>query len=168
MKKISNFTFFVLFATFATIVGCKEERDLQLGEPFSKLDGISATWKLVQITQTDGLATDPTKRQLVLPEDFLGDTPMTITFNSALGAYTAQSGTTILNLVGESGTWAFDDDNYPTAIAFDGSWWSLLTPTRTVDNVLKIATDHYCTITDDSGAPIAAPTIGYIYTFERQ
>lgn len=168
MKKLFNLRLLLILISLSTVVGCKEEQDLQLGEPFSKLDGINDTWILASIVQIDGLATDPTKRQLDLPEDFIGDSPMSITFDSTAGTYSVQSGNTILNLLGDSGTWSFDDDNYPTSISFNGTVWNLLAPTRRVDNTLKISTAHYCTIVDDTGAQVPAATVSYIYTFERQ
>ena len=111
------------FAKIATITlvfsvlfsACNKDFDPNLpplGDPAVALNG---TWKLQTITQTDQVIKAKEKPSLDITEFVLNGGAVTASFNNTTKAYTLTS-TARVNYLGTSGTFAFDDPNYPTKI----------------------------------------------------
>jgi dolichyl-phosphate-mannose--protein O-mannosyl transferase len=137
--------------------GCKE--DPKLYPESSKLEGINATWVLTKVSQID-----PTNKEEILDVSFVfteGE-PIELTINSTDFTYQFNNGNPLY--MGNSGTWAFDDNNYPTKIKIIHDLKSeevkLLRSIRTVDQTLSIALDRSC-----DGGTI---TTTYQYEFKRK
>lgn len=147
------------------IVGaCKKDVIPPIGEPASKLAGINATWRLTKVEQFDDKVAGDSKTFDITSFFTTGSAP-TIQFDSAAKTFRYNAGAAP-NFLGDSGSWRFDDDNYPTVIfAKDGTagrerTWVLGGPTRPVDTQLKLAIRRNGCAADASYA--------YLFTFTRQ
>jgi hypothetical protein len=149
---------------------CQETKDLVLEAPMSKITGISDTWKLSKVVQADLLTNIPERSELDLSNLYIGTEPMSISF-TADGNYTLTPGTT-LNYIGGSGTWSFNNNDYPTQINLVSNGVNttlqLFAPTREVDNTLEVGAIQYCSVPDNNGVLQATPAVGYMYIFDRQ
>jgi len=111
--KRSYIFFNLLIAILATgLTACQE--DYVLDPAPSKLDGIDGTFTVSQVMQLDP-NTFGEFNSLDITDVFVGDTPAQITFDSESGSFTYETGTTI-DFIGASGSWAFDNNDYPTKI----------------------------------------------------
>lgn len=162
---------FCLLIFLASLSSCQETQDLVLDPPLSKVVGISDTWRLTQIVQVDFLTKIPERRERDITTLAIGANPMTVSFTTD-GNYSLNAGSSLNYLGAESGTWAFNNNDYPTLINISAnginSELSLYGPTREIDSYLKVGVQRYCNIPDDNGVPQATPTLGYVYIFERQ
>jgi hypothetical protein len=99
--------------TLALVVaGCKPESPVLDPAP-SKLEGINDTFTLVEVMQVDYNGIGLT--ELDVSGIFIGSTPATIAFNSGDKTFTYNTGTS-LDFLGSGGSWAFDNDDYPTKL----------------------------------------------------
>jgi len=111
MKMNINNTVFVL-TLLCVISACKKDRP-ELDPPGSKLEGINANWTLVEVEQIDiNNVAEPT---LDVSEAYLNNSSMEIKFNSESFSYEVLYGNTPA-FFGNSGTWKFDDNEYPANI----------------------------------------------------
>ena len=149
-----------LVAVFG-FTGCDSDDIPPIGDAGSKLDGINATWDLVQVNVTDETSFPVATRDFTNFYTSASNTPQ-ITFNSADFSYsTAFSGKR--NFFGSGGTWAFDDNDYPTMITLNstdaGTIVVPLTNTiRPTDSRLKIEVQKTCN---------GSVTSKYLFEFER-
>ena len=146
-----------LILVITAFSGCKE--DPKLHPESSKLEGINATWVLTKVSQID-----PGNKDEVLDVSFVfteGD-PVEMTINSAYFTYQFKNGNPLY--MGNAGTWAFDDNNYPTLITINHDSKTeevkLLRTIRTVDQILSFELNRYC----DGGTK----TTTYQYEFTRK
>ncbi len=157
--KIQNIIFVLIaVATFS----CSEDRP-KLGPPSSKLAGINDTWVLTGVEQLDENATR--NNILDVSSVYIGSIPTEISFDSDSFTYVVIAGTSP-NFMGDSGTWSFDDNNYPTlfTITHDGitERCSLNRTVRTVDQTLEFKYSRYC------DPDLSKKTVSYNYTFTRK
>lgn len=142
------------------VLGCKPER-ATLGPPSSKLEGINDSFVLEKVIQVD--MADALAPELDITDAYLGANPMVITFNSTDFTWNITENDSP-NFMGASGSWAFDDNEYPTLINLtDGSSGitqvlPLDATIRETDNLLKFTFSKGC------GSDI---TVGYKYEFRR-
>ncbi|MBL7831079.1 MAG: DUF5004 domain-containing protein [Saprospiraceae bacterium] len=164
MKTINIIQFFILLIAFTA---CKKEK-FEIGTPFSKVKGISSTWELKEVWQTDEIAeTAP----LNVTDLMVGTTPSIITFTENGRTYNLQTGTSF-QFIPDSGTWKFDDDEYPTQVTLNSSGndyeLALQKPVREIaDNTLEykyIRPIGNCTVLE--GGKKGA--VGYIYKYVRK
>lgn len=143
MKKITRslLPLLVCLVVLAT-TGCSEKKDLVLGEPFSKLEGINGAWRLAQVEQV-GLKEGSKQWGFDLSSALVGADPAQITFNSSdfSFAYVANGSRDLLKISG--GTWNFDDNDYPTLVSLNDAGGQalnlkLLAAIRVIDNQLKL------------------------------
>lgn len=157
MKKHSIILTLVL-AVLVGLSGCKKE-EYVLEPPASKLEGINATFSLARVIQVDQL-TFEVDNSLDVSSVFIGQTPARITFDSDAGTFNYQTGSTI-DFIGASGTWAFDDNDYPTKITMNNGAdtydVTLIRTIRPQDN-LEFQLDRSC------GGQLI---FSYQYIFER-
>lgn len=157
MKKHSIILTLVL-AVLVGLAGCKKEEYVLDPAP-SKLEGINGTFSLAKVMQVDQLTFD-VNNSLDVSSVFVGETPARITFDSDAGTFTYDAGSTI-DFIGSSGTWAFDNNDYPTQISMNNGVdtydVTLLRTIRPQDN-LEFQLDRSC-----SGSLV----FSYQYFFER-
>ncbi len=165
--KNTRIIFLTLSATFLMLnQGCEED-DREVGTPFSKSEGLTATpWVVAETYLVD--ESNPSKPERNLTAQFTeGGNPLEINFD-ANGSFSVTPGVG-LSFFPLSGTWSFDDSDAPrqlillstegvTTIAPLGG------PTRIVDQQLKINfAKRFC---DDDGEQKAV--LGYRLVFNRK
>ncbi|MEY5043395.1 MAG: hypothetical protein RJA19_622 [Bacteroidota bacterium] len=140
--------------------GCKPETEGEIGEPFDKVAGISGTWELRAFLQQD--LNSPVKEVRDLSEFYIDGVtqPLRITF-AADRTYDVDI-TLGKNFFGPGGTWAFDDDQYPSELILhtptDTLVYDLGAMTRTFDTSLGIEYERSCGGTS---------TVRYSFLFDR-
>ena len=97
--------------------GCKKPTYSTQAEFGSSLDGLNGSWRLTKVTETDEVIKVATKPSLDITSFSLGGGSYSLTFNKVTKQYTA-SGTVQPDFLGTSGTFAFDNPDYPSAIIF--------------------------------------------------
>ncbi len=150
------------------INSCKEETP-EFGEPFSKPAGIADEWELIELKQAD-LLTKSNSKLIDLTSLYIGDTPARLSFSTD-NSFTGDAGTSKL-FFPTSGSWAFDDDLYPSnvIITSEGQTYSLnlLAPVReNVDLYLHV---QYVRPFDGCGPaePSTEGAVAYEYKFARK
>jgi hypothetical protein len=154
-----KYSLFILTA-FLFIAGCKEKAVLEA--PGSKLEGIHANWAMTEVLQVDEASIN--KDELDVSDAFIGATPLKINFNSNDFTYTVVN-TSGPNYFGEGGTWAFDDNEYPTKITLTTTNSKVITlplvrTIRPQDTYLNVSLTRNCGTED-------AAYIGYKFKFVR-
>ncbi len=155
----------LLGAVVALLAGCTQNDYNDLAPPPSKIEGINGSWTIEKVEQVE-----LTKRsggfdiRYDVSEIMIGDTPMSIAFDSESQTYTVSAGSTVHNL-GDSGSWSFDDPQFPTQLTFSTNEGSTITAelqrtVRPVDNVLQFEFARNC-------ANVEQAEFGYEYTFNR-
>lgn len=141
-----KYSFILLIVLAISLLGCEKEPEVPFGEPSSKLEGINADWMLVaaQIIDENTINRD----SISLTDYYLsGEAPL-ISFDSKTLEYTVNAQGK-KNFFGTGGTWAFDDDEYPTKIILTdaelGTVEVMLTSTiREVDTRLRVNISRDC------------------------
>jgi len=157
----------VLLAIAIALMGCREIRDAELGEPFSKVEGLTETkWEITAVSIVDGA--DPAQASRDFGEFYLnGDSKLTLDFTDE-GTFTVQTGDG-LNFLPSDGIWTFDDPDFPTKIILnhdtDPQELQLEAPTRKVDQELKVRYDKYFCVLEE-GEP-EVPVYSYRLIFQR-
>lgn len=123
-----------------------------LNAPASKTQGIAGTWKLYMVEQVDvnnKLGNIRSDTVLEVTAFYLGSkTPMQLNI-SAGGTYSVSPGVADNYFKKTSGTWKFNNNDYPTTVIFDNATaeenrLGLLTPTRPQDTELGIKVVKLC------------------------
>ncbi|MEM0998116.1 MAG: hypothetical protein AAGN35_13595 [Bacteroidota bacterium] len=147
--------FLLTLTTGLVLVGCEPD-PVTLDPAPSKLDGINDTFSLVEVKQVDNNGIGLT--ELDVSGLFIGTTPAVIAFNSANGTWSYNTGSS-LDFLGGSGSWAFDNDEYPTKIAMnngtDNYDLTLVRTIRPAEQFLEVELTRPCGAT------------GYRYKFAR-
>lgn len=171
MKTLTPLTKLALIvAVIAMAVGCKPRIEGELGEPFDKIAGIAGMWELNRFIQRD--MNNPIKEERDHSQFYIKDgyTPLRLTFTPQDRSYNVDIETG-RNYFGESGTWKFDDDVYPTFIilttVINGEEtelpFKLGRMVREFDHTLLIELARGC----DLNTPSAVPTVVYRFEFNR-
>lgn len=105
-----------------TMLACQPDEIPGIGEPLSRMEGITGEWEATSVVQVDEIAKSKGDANFELDVTdlynlgdyaiaFANDGTFTITANGAP------------NFVDESGTWSFDDPDFPTKVLLfaDGS-----------------------------------------------
>lgn len=155
-----------LLAFALLLPACKEKIEGEIGEPYDKVAGMNGTWELTNFIQKD--LNNPVKEERDLSSFYIqgGITPLQLTFDSNDRSYDValELGK---NYFGTGGTWAFDDDLYPSiVILFDETdtlQFDLGRMVRTFDNTLSIELPRGCGL----GTADATETVVYKFEFTR-
>ncbi len=106
--------FFVVLAS-AIFVGCQPDEIEPIGTPLSYTEGIAGSWKLESVMLTDEIAAsaeEPNAATDVTP--YFNFSDYAVSFNGNNFTIEAGNAPNFINMT--SGTWAFDDPNYPTKV----------------------------------------------------
>ena len=168
MNKNKIYLLFVLMLTAFVVSNCKKTEHT-LDSPASKIEGINGSWELYSVIQVD--ETDLAKAERDLSVFYLGDGStdvMIITFNSSDFTFEIEIGEIGRNYLPTSGTWEFDDNNFPKFIYLTDdegivTELELQSSTRPQDQQLKFSFNRSCTIEG-----ILTQYVGYRYEFNRK
>jgi hypothetical protein len=160
MKKII-YSFFSLSLLLA-VAGCKPEVN-DIGDGAVAGDGIYGTWEISRVVQTDlklplpetrdvsAFFTDPTRK-------------MQIRFSKENSSYQIVQAGWLPRVFGTEGTWAFDQNPYPTAIKFyTAQGDTLQTPLAGMPRAYDMQMGFELIRTDSCGNAF----VKYEYTFKR-
>lgn len=162
--------FFSLIVS-ATFFGCQTETP-ELGTPFSKIEGISDEWELIEMYHSgiDIGTNDALTYTVQLPDAYVSDVPATLNFtNNFSFTGTANSSKVFFPT---NGTWAFDDNDYPSKLFLTSGGETvelkLLAPVReNVDPYLHFLYIRPFGDCKPDGA-VSSGTVGYEYKFARK
>jgi hypothetical protein len=158
--KRNSLKYLLAFSALALMLSaCKPEK-LVLDPAPSKLEGINGTFTLVKVAQVDENAAPGTTDELDVSAAFIGASAPTITFNSDALTFTYAPGTSP-DFIGASGTWAFDDVDFPTKVIMNNGVQydlSLLRTIRPQDEFLEVELARSCG---------GATSLRYQYKFQR-
>lgn len=168
MRRSKYFTIAFLFMTTIFLSHCVK-KDYTLDPPPSKVDGLNGTWKLYSVIQVDEVSLAKGERDI--SKFYIGDESidvMEVTFKSSDKTFVLVPGEIGRNYLPSSGTWVFDDDNYPQYIYLKDEGGVITTlklqgPTRPVDTELKFSFQRFCSING-----LEQEYVGYRYEFNRQ
>ncbi len=156
-KHIQNWS--LLLLVVLAISACKPD-ELVLDPAPSKLEGIHGTFSLSEVIQVDPLILTGDNTLDVTSAFKTGATP-TITFDSDAFTFTFVAGDGP-DYLGAGGTWAFDNNDYPTQINMDnGQGQYVLKLRRTIrpqDEALEVDLERGCG---------GSPTLVYQFKFAR-
>ena len=161
----------VSFAISTVFFGCKTETP-EFGTPFSKIEGISDDWELVEMYHSGiEIATNNSISNTVqLPASYIGDIPATLNFTKEF-TYSGNANSSKM-LFPTNGTWAFDDNDYPSKLYLTSGGETielqLLAPIReVVDNYLHFLYIRPFGDCKPNGA-VSTGSVGYEYKFVRK
>lgn len=154
MKKI----IILILAIQVSLVSCKKERP-ELEPAGSNVEGIQDDWTLFKVIQYDEI----TQKELDVSSVYIGTDPMKMNFkiNGSDTIYSVVKGSSI-NYLGTSGTWTFDDFEFPTrlilTVAGNDNYMPLLRTVRPTSQSLEFKFTKIC-----SGKKV----VSYKYSFKR-
>ena len=158
----------ILFLLMASLSQCKK-KTYTLDPPSSKVEGLNGDWELYSVIQVDEKSLSKDERDL--SEFYIGDGSaelMNVSFSSSNKTFEIVLGEIGRNFLPSSGTWSFDDDNFPSYIyleADNGEVTSLKlqSTTRPQDQKLKFSFQRSCTINGEN-----LEYVGYRYELNRK
>lgn len=171
MKRIYNLIIIITTVSMFLFQSCKEDDFGEVGEPFNKIQYIQGTWKCTNVTQLDEYAVQKdysfTKLDIT---DYYNFTDITLSLNVDTDL---QPTTFILNPSGTpnfiitTGTWQFNDYNYPSHIYLYADGSTEISSILQLDEVPRPETSNSITYkwTRYSGGKAI---LSYQYTLEKQ
>jgi hypothetical protein len=164
--KTLKYSLTCLIACGMIFTGCKKKIEGELGTPTDKVRGLDGSWELIEFIQVD--LNNPVKEERDLTEFYLqeGVEPFTINFTAEDQSYDVDIETG-RNYFGESGTWSYDDNTYPSFIYLDSGMESIEMQLGSMvdqyDNTLNIELKRDCIEGED-----ITETVIYRFTFTRK
>jgi hypothetical protein len=168
MKKTRYISLIIVVLATALLSQCKKET-YTLGPPPSKIAGLNGDWKLYSVVQVDELSLAKGERNI---SEFYIDPDSTdvmqVNFNSDNFTFFISLGSIGRNYLPASGTWSFDNNDYPQYIYLEDEAGIITTlklqgPTRPVDTQLKFSFQRSCIIDGE-----VKEYVGYRYEFNRE
>ena len=167
--KIQYQLFTVFIILVLALASCEPVEYGELGEPFSKIEGIAGTWKVTELVQVDETALAQgglyTEQDLT---DHFNFSNYTITFNVDAGSLPSSFDVVTggsPSFIDTTGTWTFDNNDFPTEVWFTHpdsieytSKMKLIAPPRDQSH-LRTKFQRF------AGGKLI---ISYQYTFEKQ
>lgn len=140
-----------------------------LDPPPSKVEGLNGSWELYSVMQVDEISLAKAERNLT--SFYISDTStsvLEVSFNSSDHSFGVTLGAMGRNYLPSSGTWAFDNDDYPQYIYItddegNETTLKLQGPTRPQDQQLKFSFQRSCVIAGEE-----KEYVGYRYEFNRK
>ena len=136
---------FLSILSLSLFNSCKE--DPKIGDASSKLNGINASWEVFEVIQSYPTLTG--KVEWDVTYHYQNDEGnLEVTFNSDDFSYDV-SAPGMNNIFGEGGSWAYDNDQFPTQVTLSqGSGEELVLPlgavVREVDQFLHLVYERDC------------------------
>lgn len=162
MKKI----LYSIILAATMLSSCKPDVKGELGDPADKIAGINGQWEVSAFVQQD--PNNPIREERDLSEFYVvpGETPTKLTFNKEDRTYAVVPGPG-KNYFGTGGTWAFDNEQFPTYLFLYNDTDTIQTLLGSIvterDNFLNIELENACT--DAEG--VETVTAVYRFTFSR-
>ncbi len=159
---IGKFLLMSILLSTGVIISCENKvDDLTIGEPFDQVEGMGGTWNLLEVKIIDELTIE--KESMDLSAIFLSE-PTTLSFDSETLTYTIETPSDVPNFLGEGGSWAFDNNDFPKKLMLSTSTSNieLGAPIRTFDDKLIIKVTKTCIVNEK-----VKPVLSYQYEFER-
>jgi len=167
MTRNRLFLLMIIVLTSVFVSNCK--KTYTLDPAGSKIEGINGAWELYSVIQVDEV--DLAKSERDISKFYVGDGTievMKITFKSSDFTYEVTLGDTGKNYLPSTGTWEFDNNEFPKFIFLDDGEGNITTlslqgPTRPQDQQLKFSFKRSCTIGGE-----LTEYVGYRYEFNRK
>lgn len=152
----------ILMACLGIIMSCKPEQTKKIGDRYNLLTGVDGSWKISKVMITDLTLPVPENRDI--SDFFLSANPLQIEFDAAANTYVVSDPDVLGNPFGAQGTFAFDAEDYPTAMFLYSS--NQDTVNLKLENMVR-EIDHQMGFTLEKN-DCASKYISYTYTFNRQ
>ncbi len=151
-------------ALLIAVQGCKLDDDREIGDPWSHIEGLTATdWELSDVELID--EGNPSRPRKNIGRFFLNGEPTTLKFDVD-GSFVSLEGAGGQVFPSE-GTWAFDLDEAPRRINITSGGETLVanlrSPVRIIDNRLDIVIIKRTCVVDGE----IRPALGYRFIFDR-
>lgn len=157
--KYNNLTLILFTLLVISFSSCDKNEIPPIGDPSSKVLGIQDDWTLTKVVQVD-LLTPFNENSMDVSSVFIGDTPAAMNFDA--NNYTINYGSSPEGLLGTGGTWAFDDNDYPTNITLTSNGETFIVDlnrtVRETDTTLEFELKRVCG---------GIESISYKYIFAR-
>ena len=165
---MNRILYITLIITLIAGSGCRPEIGGDLGDGWDHVKGMIGSWKLKEFIQQD--LNSPIKEERDLTHMYAADgvTPLELTFNHNPRDYSTsiEMGK---NFFGDSGSWSFDDDLYPSFLYLDTGIdtlsFDLGRMVREIDSEMHLEIQGGCRNDWDI---ITTETVIYKFVFERQ
>lgn len=168
MMKVKFIALFGLMISFLLFSQCNK-KTYTLEPAASKVEGLNGNWELSDVVQVDELSLAKDERSIT--QFYISDTStsvLKVSFSSTDRTFEITLGAMGRNYLPVSGTWTFDDDNYPSYIYLKDSNGAITTlklqgPTRPQDQELKFSFQRSCILDGEM-----TEYVGYRYEFNRK
>lgn len=142
-------------------IGCQPEGYKDIGPDYSLTEGITGTWSLSTVSQTD--ETQPVPETVDISDFFVSD-PLVMSFDYGTLSYTVDNAGAGGSIFGNSGTFGYNDSEFPSAISMytdagDTLMMDLTQMVRTIDTRMGFSVSRY---------RCGEINITYDYDFNRQ
>jgi hypothetical protein len=167
MKKTSYISLIIVVLAATLLSQCK--KTYTLDPPPSKIEGLSGDWSLISVFQVDEVSLSKAERDLtefyIAPDSA---NVMQVNFNADNFTFFFSMGSIGRNYLPASGTWSFDNNDYPQYIYLEDELGITTTlklqgPTRPQDSLLKFSFQRSCVIDGEE-----REYVGYRYEFNRE
>lgn len=137
---MKNITFKNWWLVIVLMAGCTSGvEDLKIGEPFSQKQAAIDEWTLVQVRHVDELSALKPYANLT---SMFTQTEATLVLSEGTFEYTQPAGPAFL---ANTGTWAFDDEEYPAEVILNGTQsLKLGAPIRSANDTLILKLERKC------------------------
>lgn len=156
MKRIMT-----IIALATVVYSCRPEYS-DIGPKYSLTTGINGSWKVSKVTITDLTLPAPESRDI--SDFFMNDNSLQIEFDATAKTYAVTDPNVLGNPFGSMGTFAFDAEDFPTAMTLYSSDQDTID--LSLENMVR-SIDHEMAFTLEKD-DCASKYIGYTYTFNRQ
>lgn len=150
-----------VIALMTVVYSCKPEYS-DIGPKYDLSKGIDGSWKISKVIITDLTLPAPDDRDI--SDFFLSGNPLQMEFDATAKTYAVADPTILGNPFGSQGTFAFDAEDFPTAIMLYTSDQD--TVNLTLENMVR-EIDHEMGFIFEKN-DCASKYISYTYTFNRQ
>lgn len=110
----------IISITLLGLASCRPDPYKDIGARQGTTDGLNGSWQVSKVEVID--LTTPVPEARDLSDFYLGQSDLLgLSFNVSDNSYTVQNSSVPTNPFGSSGSYSFDDDNYPSKITFISS-----------------------------------------------
>lgn len=157
MKKLA-----ILSLLLTSMFACKPDPYEDIGQNYSLTEGISGNWSLNLVEIEDLTLPVPESRDIT--DFYLSEGSLSIQFDAEAGTYTVSNPNAPGNIFGSSGTFSFDDPEFPEDITLSSS---TNTVTLSLTNMVRSIDNEMGMIRQRSKCDSDNPYINYRFNFIR-